>query len=57
MIYELGHFSLILALAVALVQAVLPLAGAQRGTAPPGWPWPGRPRRAQCLFWWWPMPA
>jgi cytochrome c-type biogenesis protein CcmF len=31
MIVELGHFALILALMVALVQAVLPLWGAQRG--------------------------
>ena len=31
MIAELGHFALILALAVALVQASLPMAGAQRG--------------------------
>jgi cytochrome c-type biogenesis protein CcmF len=31
MIAELGHFSLILALCVALVQGVLPLIGAQRG--------------------------
>ncbi|NML45698.1 heme lyase CcmF/NrfE family subunit [Ramlibacter sp. G-1-2-2] len=31
MIAELGHFCLILALAVALVQALLPLAGAARG--------------------------
>ncbi len=33
MIPELGHFILILALAVALVQGVLPLLGAQRGRA------------------------
>ncbi|HJV61494.1 MAG TPA: c-type cytochrome biogenesis protein CcmF, partial [Albitalea sp.] len=32
---ELGHFALILALLVALVQGVLPLIGAQRGNA--GW--------------------
>ena len=31
MIVELGHFALILALAVALVQTVVPLIGAQRG--------------------------
>jgi cytochrome c-type biogenesis protein CcmF len=49
MIYELGHFSLILALAVALVQAVLPLAGAQRNRA--AWMAVARPAaRAQCLF-------
>jgi cytochrome c-type biogenesis protein CcmF len=33
MIVELGHFALILALMVALVQAVLPLWGAQKGDA------------------------
>ena len=33
MIPELGHFALILALSVALVQAVVPLVGAQRGDA------------------------
>ena len=33
MIVELGHFALILALMVALVQATLPLWGAQRGDA------------------------
>jgi cytochrome c-type biogenesis protein CcmF len=31
MIVELGHFALVLAFAVALVQAVVPLVGAQRG--------------------------
>ena len=31
MIVELGHFALVLALAVALVQATLPLIGAQIG--------------------------
>ncbi len=35
MIAELGHFSLALALAVAVIQSVLPLAGAQRGI--PNW--------------------
>ncbi|MDR0576380.1 MAG: heme lyase CcmF/NrfE family subunit [Candidatus Accumulibacter sp.] len=35
MIPELGHFALVAALCVALVQGVLPLAGAQRGHA--GW--------------------
>ena len=34
MIVELGHFALILACFVALIQAVLPLWGAQRGVAP-----------------------
>ena len=34
MIAELGHFSLILALLVALVQATLPMAGARRGQQP-----------------------
>ena len=49
MIYELGHFSLILALAVALAQAVLPLAGAQLNRA--AWMAVARPAaRAQCLF-------
>eukprot|EP01034_Spumella_vulgaris_P006832 gene6832-8714_t len=49
MIYELGHFSLILALAVALVQAVLPLVGAQQDRA--AWMAVARPAaRAQCLF-------
>jgi cytochrome c-type biogenesis protein CcmF len=33
MIPELGHFALILALAVALVQGTLPLVGAARGDA------------------------
>ena len=33
MITELGHFALALALAVALVQSVLPLVGAARGNA------------------------
>ena len=31
MIVEIGHFALILALAVALVQAVAPIMGAWRG--------------------------
>ena len=35
MIVETGHFALILALCVALVQAVIPLVGAQRGWS--GW--------------------
>ncbi|MCF0253029.1 MAG: heme lyase CcmF/NrfE family subunit [Duodenibacillus sp.] len=34
MIAEIGHFALILALIMALVQGVLPLAGAARGVAP-----------------------
>ncbi|OAN50009.1 heme lyase CcmF/NrfE family subunit [Magnetospirillum moscoviense] len=33
MIAEIGHFALILALAVALIQAVIPLVGASRGNA------------------------
>ena len=46
---ELGHFSLILALAVALVLGVLPLAGAARGNA--AWMALARPAaRAQFLF-------
>ncbi|MEE8499510.1 MAG: heme lyase NrfEFG subunit NrfE, partial [Kiloniellales bacterium] len=35
MIPEIGHFALILALAVAVVQGVVPLLGAQRGN--PAW--------------------
>ena len=31
MIIELGHFALVLALAVALLQCTVPLYGAQRG--------------------------
>ena len=34
MITEIGHFALTLALAVALLQAILPLAGAARGSLP-----------------------
>ena len=34
---ELGHFALVLALAVALVQATLPLVGAAPRRCPPGW--------------------
>ncbi len=34
MIAEVGHFALILALALALVQATLPLTGAHRGIEP-----------------------
>ncbi len=46
---ELGHFSLILALAVALVLGTLPLAGAARGNA--AWMALARPAaRAQFLF-------
>jgi cytochrome c-type biogenesis protein CcmF len=41
MIAELGHLALILALPVALVQGILPLAGAQRGNA--GWMGLARP--------------
>jgi len=33
MIVELGHFALILALVVALIQAVVPMVGAARGWA------------------------
>ncbi len=35
MLIELGHFALVLAFAVGLVQAIVPLVGAQRGW--PGW--------------------
>jgi cytochrome c-type biogenesis protein CcmF len=34
MIVEIGHYALVLALALALVQGILPLAGALRGDAP-----------------------
>ncbi len=49
MIGELGHFSLILALMLALAQTVLPLAGASRGRA--NWMAVARPAAVgQCLF-------
>ena len=49
MIPELGHFALLLALAMALVQATLPLAGAARDH--PGWMALARPAaRAQFVF-------
>jgi cytochrome c-type biogenesis protein CcmF len=49
MIPELGHFSLILALMMALVQGVLPILGAHRGHA--GWIGLARPAaRGQFLF-------
>lgn len=41
MIAELGHFALILALAVAVVQSIVPLIGAQRGWS--GWMAVGEP--------------
>ncbi|MBD3787469.1 MAG: heme lyase CcmF/NrfE family subunit [Sphingomonadales bacterium] len=41
MIVELGHFALILALAVALVQSIVPIIGAQRGWT--GWMAVGEP--------------
>jgi len=41
MIAELGHFALILALCVAIIQAVVPLIGAQKGWA--GWMAVGEP--------------
>ncbi|MDX1655083.1 MAG: heme lyase CcmF/NrfE family subunit, partial [Candidatus Competibacteraceae bacterium] len=47
MIPELGHFALILALCLAIVQGVLPLAGAARGI--PGWMAVARPA-AQAQF-------
>ncbi len=40
MIIEVGHFALILALFVALVQSIVPLAGAARGNV--GWMAVGR---------------
>jgi cytochrome c-type biogenesis protein CcmF len=49
MIPELGHFSLILALLLALTQSILPLAGAARNV--PAWMSVARPAaRAQFLF-------
>ena len=49
MIPEIGHFALILALVVALVQAILPLAGAQKGIA--SWVAVAKPAaRLQFLF-------
>ncbi|MDX6010626.1 heme lyase CcmF/NrfE family subunit [Cupriavidus necator] len=49
MIAELGHFALIVALLVALVQAVVPLAGAARGQL--AWMALARPAaRVQCLL-------
>ncbi|MFP5345369.1 MAG: hypothetical protein ACLGGU_07065, partial [Gammaproteobacteria bacterium] len=41
MIAEIGHFALIIALGVALVQTILPLAGAARGL--PSWMAVARP--------------
>jgi cytochrome c-type biogenesis protein CcmF len=49
MVPELGHFALILALCIALVQSILPLAGAARGND--AWMALARPAaQAQCLF-------
>ena len=49
MIAELGHFSLIIALLMALVQGVLPLAGAHTGRS--AWTALARPAaRGQFLF-------
>ena len=49
MVPELGHFALILALCMALVQSILPLVGAARGKL--GWVMLATPAaRAQCLF-------
>src|SRR5476651_851996 len=46
---ELGHFALILALCIALVQSILPLVGAQRRND--AWMALARPAaQAQCLF-------
>ena len=42
MIAELGHYALVLALSVALVQATVPLIGAWRGIT--GWIGLARPR-------------
>ena len=41
MIVELGHFALILAFVIAILQAVIPLVGAQKGWA--GWMAVGEP--------------
>ena len=49
MIYELGHFSLIIALSMALSQSVLPLIGAHKGHA--AWMAMARPSaRGQFIF-------
>src|SRR5262245_37202133 len=49
MVPELGHFALILALTLALAQAILPIAGAARRA--PDWIAVARPAaRGQCLF-------
>ncbi len=49
MVPELGHFALILALCIALVQSILPLVGAARGND--AWMALARPAaQAQCLF-------
>ncbi|MCB1734251.1 MAG: heme lyase CcmF/NrfE family subunit [Gammaproteobacteria bacterium] len=49
MIPEIGHYSLLLALCIAIVQATLPLIGAQRGI--PSWIAVAKPAaRAQLLF-------
>ncbi|MCL4315822.1 MAG: heme lyase CcmF/NrfE family subunit [Gammaproteobacteria bacterium] len=49
MIPEIGHFALIVALGIALVQTILPLAGAARGI--PSWMAVARPAaRAQFVF-------
>ena len=55
MIVELGHFALILALAVALVQMALPAWGARTGDPPPDGRSPSRPRsrNSRC----WPSPS
>ena len=44
MIVELGHFALILALAVALIQSTVPVWGARAGDD--RWPWPSPGRTA-----------
>lgn len=49
MIAELGHYALVLALSVAIVQATVPLYGAWRGD--PGWIGLARPSAiVQCLL-------
>ncbi|MFM2446807.1 MAG: hypothetical protein RI936_1254, partial [Pseudomonadota bacterium] len=49
MIPEIGHFALILALLIALLQGVLPIVGAARGIGP--WMDLARPAaKAQAMF-------
>ncbi len=54
MIVELGHFALVLALMVAVVQATLPLWGAQTRN-PALMPWPRRRRWRNSCWWRFPL--